>query len=81
VSTVDPAQTAQSLSDPSIAVAVIDNDYVKDIGLKTTDAIACEKADGDFAKRYTNVWVTQKADAQNEVYKKIVEHVAKKEVP
>ncbi|MDR1447574.1 MAG: ABC transporter substrate-binding protein [Candidatus Ancillula sp.] len=76
VTAVDPAQTAHSLSDPSIVAAVINNDYTKDIGLKTTDAIAREKSDGDFVKRYTNVWVTRKADAEKEIYKKIVKHAS-----
>jgi D-methionine transport system substrate-binding protein len=77
VTAVDAAQTAHALSDPSITAAVVNNDYVKDIASNAVHLIAREKAEGDFARRYTNVWATRKADADNAVYKKIVEFAAK----
>jgi D-methionine transport system substrate-binding protein len=72
VTGVAGAQTAHALSDPSVAGAVINNDYVKDANISETDAIARESADNDYAKRYINIWVTRKADADKDIYKKIV---------
>lgn len=73
VQPVEAAKVANSLSDPSIAGAVINNDYMKDAGLKAEDAIFKDDATLETAQPYVNVWVSRKDDANNPVYKKLMD--------
>lgn len=73
VQPVEAAKVANSLSDPSVSAAVINNDYIKDAGIKAQDALFRDSAETDTAKPYVNVWVSRKEDANNETYKKLVE--------
>lgn len=73
VQPVEAAKVANSLSDPSIAGAVINNDYMKDAGLKAEDAIFKDDATLETAQPYVNVWVSRKADADNPTYKKLMD--------
>ncbi|MCI7550867.1 MAG: MetQ/NlpA family ABC transporter substrate-binding protein [Actinomycetaceae bacterium] len=57
----------------SVAATVVNNDYLKDAGLKATDAIYLESADSEGAAPYINIWVARAEDAHNETYLKLVE--------
>ncbi len=73
VTPVAANQTARSLQDKSVAGAVVNNDYIKDTGLKPTDAIAQDDPSSDAAKPFINIWVTRDKDKDNPVYAKLVE--------
>ncbi|BAR06351.1 NLPA lipoprotein [Scardovia inopinata] len=80
VKAVEAAKVANSLSDPSIAAGVVNNDYVKDAGINPTDAIYQDSAASESSKPYINVWVARKADAKNPLYLKLVKIFHKKTV-
>lgn len=73
VKAVEAAKVANALGDPSVSAGVVNNDYVKDAGLSPQDAIYHDSASSESAKPYINVWVSRKADANNAVYRKLVE--------
>ena len=54
--------------------AVVNNDFLKDAGLKPADALAQDDPKTDpSAIKYVNLFVAQKDKADDETYKKIVE--------
>jgi D-methionine transport system substrate-binding protein len=61
-------QVANSLSDPTIAAGIINNDYVADAGLKATDAIYQDSAESASAQPYINIFAARKADLNNPTY-------------
>ncbi|MCL2735395.1 MAG: MetQ/NlpA family ABC transporter substrate-binding protein [Propionibacteriaceae bacterium] len=65
-------QTARSLDDPSIAGAIINNDYIADTGLSATSAIAQDDPSSDGSAPYINVWVARPDEADLPVYAEIV---------
>ncbi|KAB7790130.1 MetQ/NlpA family ABC transporter substrate-binding protein [Bifidobacterium leontopitheci] len=73
-------QVANSLKDPQIAAGVINNDYVADAGLKPTDAIYQDDAESEEARPYINVFVSRKADVNNETYLKLIKIFQTKDV-
>ncbi|MBW3092262.1 ABC transporter substrate-binding protein [Bifidobacterium sp. 82T10] len=73
-------QVANSLKDPTIAAGVVNNDYVADAGLKPTDAIYQDNAESEEARPYINVFVSRKADVNNETYKKLIKIFQTKDV-
>ncbi len=72
VTPVAANQTGRSLGDKSVAGAVVNNDYIKDTGLKSTEAIAQDDPSSDAAKPYINIWATRSKDKDNAVYAKLV---------
>ena len=70
---VEAAKVANSLSDPSVAAAVVNNDYMKDAGLDPRDAIFTDDASSEYAKPYINIWTARKEDINNPVYLKLVD--------
>ncbi|MDR2748969.1 MAG: ABC transporter substrate-binding protein [Bifidobacteriaceae bacterium] len=72
VKSVQANQAAHSLSDKSVAAAVINNDFLSDADVNPKDAILKESAHSDFAKRFINVWVVQKKDSDDLLLNKIV---------
>lgn len=73
-------QVANSLKDPKVAAGVINNDYVKDANLNPKDAIYSDDAETESARPYINVFVSRKADVNNETYLKLVKIFQSKEV-
>ena len=73
VTALKAEQVANSLSDPTIAAGVINNDYVHDAGLDPSDAIYQDDASTEQAHPYINVFVARKADVNNETYLKLVD--------
>jgi len=65
-------QTARSLDDPSIAGAIINNDYIADTGLKPQEAIAQDDAESDISAPFINIWVSRPEDKDLPVYAEIV---------
>ena len=80
VTALKAEQVANALKDPQVAAGVINNDYVSDAGLKTTDAIYRDDANSASARPYINVFVARKADVDNPVYRKVVTIFQSKEV-
>jgi D-methionine transport system substrate-binding protein len=72
VTAVDPAETAQKLSDPKVVASVINNDFVKKSDVDFESAIASESPDNDFAKRYINIFVVTQANVADPVLTGIV---------
>lgn len=70
---VEAAKVANSLSDPSVAAAVVNNDYMKDAGLDPNSAIFKDDATSEYAKPYINIWTARKEDINNPVYLKLVD--------
>lgn len=64
VAPMDAQQTVTAL--PSIAGAVVNNDFVTDAGLNPADALYADKPDSDAAQPYINVLVARRADAGDE---------------
>ncbi|MDF7641100.1 MetQ/NlpA family ABC transporter substrate-binding protein [Bifidobacterium sp. ESL0784] len=73
-------QVANSLKDPQVSAGVINNDYVKDAGLKASDAIYHDSAETKEARPYINIFVARKADANNPTYLKLVKIFHSKKV-
>ncbi|MDF7664808.1 MetQ/NlpA family ABC transporter substrate-binding protein [Bifidobacterium sp. ESL0745] len=73
-------QVANSLKDPQVSAGVINNDYVKDAGLKASDAIYHDSAESKEARPYINIFVARKADADNPTYLKLVKIFHSKKV-
>ena len=72
VTPVDATQTVVGME--SADGAVVNNDFLKDAGLKPTDALAQDDPKTDpSAIKYVNLFVAQKDKADDETYKKIVE--------
>ncbi|MGC5165651.1 MetQ/NlpA family ABC transporter substrate-binding protein [Luteimicrobium sp. DT211] len=80
VTPVAANQTGRSLGDKSVAGAVINNDYIKDTGLKSSEALAQDDPDSDAAKPYINIWATRAKDKDNAVYAKLVKIAQSSEV-
>ncbi|WP_435299249.1 MetQ/NlpA family ABC transporter substrate-binding protein [Timonella sp. A28] len=68
---VDATQTVLSL--PDVEASVVNNDFLKDAGLKATDAIYKDSADSEGARPYINIWVSRAEDKDNETFKKLVD--------
>lgn len=71
VTPLDAAQTALSLADAD--AAVINNDYVVNADLKTSDAIFSDDPDSAAAEPYINIFVARAADKDNATFAKLVE--------
>lgn len=72
VTPVDATQTVVGME--SADGAVVNNDFLKDAGLKPADALAQDDPKTDpSAIKYVNLFVAQKDKADDEAYKKIVE--------
>lgn len=71
VTALEAALTPTSL--PDVAAAIINNDFVEDAGLKFEDAIATDDPSDPNALPYVNVFAAKAADADNEVFLKLVE--------
>lgn len=69
---LDAAQVANQVKAKQVASGVINNDYVKDSGLSTSNALFRDSATTPSAKPYINVWVSRKEDVNNPVYRKLV---------
>lgn len=63
VAPMDAQQTVTAL--PSIAGAVVNNDFVSDAGLNPADALFSDKADSEAAEPYINIFVVRKGDAED----------------
>ncbi|MCL2787156.1 MAG: MetQ/NlpA family ABC transporter substrate-binding protein [Micrococcales bacterium] len=72
VTPVSANQTGRTLQDPSVAGAIINNDYVADTGLEPSQAIAKDDPSSSAALPFVNIWVTRAADATDPVYVEIV---------
>lgn len=73
-------QTARQLQDPSVAGAIVNNDYVADTGLDPTDAIAQDDPSSESARPFINIWVTTADQADNPVYAQLVQIAQSSEV-
>ncbi len=71
VTPVDATQTAVALN--SVAGSIINNDFLKDAGLASTDALYQDEADSPGARPYINIWVARAEDKDNATYLKLVE--------
>ncbi len=72
VTPVDATQTVVGME--SADGAVVNNDFLKDAGLKPADALTQDDPKTDpSAIKYVNLFVAQKDKADDETYKKIVE--------
>lgn len=72
VTPVDATQTVVGME--SADGAVVNNDFLKDAGLKPEDALAQDDPETDpSAIKYVNLFVAQRDKADDETYKKIVE--------
>lgn len=72
VTPVDATQTVVGME--SADGAVVNNDFLKDAGLKPADALAQDDPKTDpSAIKYVNLFVAQKDKADDETYRKIVE--------
>lgn len=80
VTPVAANQTGRSLQDSSVAGAVINNDYLKDTGLKAEQAIAQDDPAADSAKPFINIWAAPEKDKDNPVYAKLVQLAQSPEV-
>ena len=67
---VDAANTPLSLQDSD--AAIINNDYVVNAGLSTTDAIFSDDPDSTAAQPYINIFVSRKADQNNPIFAKLI---------
>ena len=72
IKAIAPDQTPRALDDPTIAAAVINNDYIADTGLSPKDAIAQDDANSAAAKPFINIWVARDADKDKPLYLEIV---------
>jgi D-methionine transport system substrate-binding protein len=68
---VDANQTAVQVK--SLAGAVINNNFATDAGIDPTTAIYSDLKDTKAAEPYINVWVARAKDANNPVYKQLVD--------
>jgi D-methionine transport system substrate-binding protein len=64
--------TGRSVEDPSVAGAVVNNDYVSDSGLDPLKAIAQDDPASDASLPFVNIWVTRAADQDLPVYQEVV---------
>jgi D-methionine transport system substrate-binding protein len=71
VTALEAALTPTSL--PDVAAAIINNDFVGDAGLSFDDAIATDDPTDPNALPYVNIFAAKKADADNELYTRLVE--------
>ncbi|SDB83444.1 D-methionine transport system substrate-binding protein [Sanguibacter gelidistatuariae] len=71
VTPIDATQTVLNLD--SVDGAVVNNDFVKDSGLKPADALAADSADSEGALPYINIWVSRAEDKDNKTFAKLVE--------
>ena len=72
VQAIGADQTSRSLDDPTIAAAIINNDYIADTGLKPQDAIAQDDPSSDAAAPFINIWVSRAEDQNLPLYQEIV---------
>jgi len=71
VTTLEAALAPTSL--PDVAAAIINNDFVEDAGLSFSDAIATDDPSDPNALPYVNVFAASSADADNELFLKLVD--------
>lgn len=71
VTTLDANLTPTSLDD--VAAAIINNDYVADAGLTSSDAIAQDDPNDASATPYINIFAARSADADNALYLQLVQ--------
>ncbi|MGR0221900.1 MetQ/NlpA family ABC transporter substrate-binding protein [Agromyces sp. ZXT2-6] len=71
VTPLEASLTPTSL--PDVAAAVINNDFVEDAGLTFADAIAQDDPSDPNALPYVNIFAARSDDAENEVYRELVE--------
>ena len=79
VTPVAANQTGRTLQDPSVAGAIINNDYVADSGLDPSQAIAQDDPASPAARAFVNIWVTRAADAEDPVYTEITRLAARED--
>ncbi|MDF7664058.1 MetQ/NlpA family ABC transporter substrate-binding protein [Bifidobacterium sp. ESL0763] len=65
-------QVANSLKDPQVGAGVMNTHYVRDAGLKSSDAIYKDDATKKESKPYINIFAVRKADVNNPTYKKLI---------
>ncbi|MFZ4893973.1 MetQ/NlpA family ABC transporter substrate-binding protein [Plantibacter sp. Mn2098] len=70
VTTLEATLTPTSL--PDVAAAIINNDFIKDAGLKASDAIAQDDPSDPNALPYVNIFAAKAKDKDNAVYLKLV---------
>ena len=68
---VDANQTTVQLQ--SLDAAIVNNNYANDANIDPTTAIYSDLEDPDAADPYINVWVVKAKDADNPVYRKLVD--------
>lgn len=71
VTELDPALTATSL--PDVAAAIINNEFILDSGLESTDAIAQDDPSDPNSLPYVNVFAARAEDKDSKTFKKLVE--------
>lgn len=71
VTTLEAALTVTSLVD--VAAAIVNNDFVTDAGLTSSDAIAQDDPSDPNALPYVNIWAANAKDKDNAVLLKLVE--------
>lgn len=74
---IEAQQVPQTLSDPKVQLAAINNNYAIEAGLSITDAVYVEPSEG--TEPFWNIIATRAADKDNENYKKVVEAFQTKE--
>ena len=75
---LEAAQLPRSLD--SLDVAVINGNFAIDAGLKVSDALAVESADGTAGTAYVNVLAVKEGNEDNEAIQKLVEALQSAEV-
>ncbi len=71
VTSLDANLTPSSLDD--VAAAIINNDYVTDAGLTSSDAIAQDDPSDSSATPYINIFAARSEDADNALYLQLVQ--------
>ncbi|PPF56743.1 methionine ABC transporter substrate-binding protein [Rathayibacter sp. AY1C2] len=70
VTALEASLTPTSL--PDVAAAIINNDFIENVGLKASDAIAQDDPSDPASLLYTNIFAARAGDAENETYTKLV---------
>lgn len=73
VTPVAADQTARALDDPTVAAAIVNNDYITEANIDPATALAKDDPSSDAARPFINIWVAQAKDKDNPVYTKLVE--------
>ena len=75
---IEAAQLVRAL--PDVDIAIINGNYAIDAGLKVSDALAVEAADGAAAEAYVNVVAVKEGSENNEAVKALVKALQSDEV-